>query len=137
MVTKKVNWDFFQQPFKDKREMPETRMNEAEIEQFRQKLLSLRTELQKLEESSKEAAMSGELDKAAVGGLSRRDAMQAHLIAREPARRRQRQLGKIEGALRRIEAGEYGNCFICGEENDIQRLSVDPTNTRCIKCVES
>ncbi len=57
-------------------------------------------------------------------------------MAREPARRRQRQLGKIEGAFRRIEAGEYGNCFVCGEEIDIHRLSADPTYTRCLKCVE-
>jgi DnaK suppressor protein len=111
-------------------------MNETEIEQFRHKLLGLRSELQKLEKSSKEATMSVEPDQAAVGGLSRRDAMQAHLIAQEPARRCQRQLGKIEGAFRRIEAGDYGNCFVCGEEIDLQRLSADPTNTRCIKCIE-
>ena len=112
-------------------------MKEAEIEQFKQKLLGLRSELQKLEESSKEAAKPVEQDQAASGRLSRADAMQAHLIAREPARRRQRQLGKIEGAFRRIEAGDYGNCFMCGEEIENHRLSEDPTYTRCIKCVES
>ncbi len=116
--------------------MPETRMNETEIEQFRHKLLSLRSELQNLEASFREVTVPVELDQAAFDGLSRADAMQAHLRAQEPARRRQRQLGKIAGAFRRIEAGEYGNCFICGEEIDMQRLSVDPTNTRCIKCVE-
>ena len=108
-------------------------MNEAEIEQFRQMLSVLRSELQKLEESSRLI----ELDQTVLDGLSRVDAMQAHLMAQEPARRRQRQLGKIEGAFRRIEAGDYGNCFICGEEIDIHRLSVDPTCTRCVKCVES
>ncbi len=110
-------------------------MNEAEIEQVEQKLLRMRTELQKLEESSKEAA--AELDQAALDRLSRADAMQAQLMTQEAARNRKRQLGKIEGAFRRIEAGEYGNCFICGEEIDIHRLSVDPTYTRCIKCIES
>ncbi len=112
-------------------------MNEAEIERFKQKLLTLRIELQNLEESSKETTAPLELDQAASGGLSGREAMQAHLMAQEPARRRQRQLGKIEGAFRRIEAGEYGSCFICSEEIDLQRLSADPTYTRCIKCVES
>jgi DnaK suppressor protein len=110
-------------------------MNEAEIEQVKQKLLSLRTELQKLEESSREAAV--ELDQAALDRLSRADAMQAQLMTQEAARNRKRQLGKIEGAFRRLEAGEYGNCFICGEKIEIQRLSVDPTYTRCIKCIES
>lgn len=111
--------------------MSETRINETRLEQFKHTLFRLRAELQDLEASSKEAP-----DQAASDRLSRRDAMQAQLAAGEPARRRQRQLGKIEGALRRIEAGDYGNCFICGEEIDSHRLSTDPTNTRCITCVE-
>jgi len=105
-------------------------MNETAIEQVRQKLLSLRTELQELEESSKKAAKPME---PAVP-LSSRDAMQALLLAQEPARRRQRQLGKISGALRRIETGDYGNCFVCGEEIENNRLLEDPTFTRCMKC---
>ncbi len=116
--------------------MPETRINEAELEQFKHRLVRLRAELQNLEESSKEATRPAEPDQAASGRLSRMAAMQAQLTAGEPARRRQRQLGKIEGALRRIEAGDYGNCFLCGEEIDSHQLSLDPTNTRCIKCVE-
>ena len=112
-------------------------MNETELEQFRQKLLSLRSELQRLEESSKEAAKPMEPDQADSGRLSRRDAMQEQLIAEEAVRGPKRQLGKIEGAFRRIEAGDYGNCFMCGEEIENHRLSEDPTYTRCIKCVES
>jgi DnaK suppressor protein len=111
-------------------------MNEADIERFKQQLLTLKTGLRKLEEASEETSLSADLDQAAGDGLSRRDAMQAHLMAQEPARRRQRQLGKIEGAFRRIEAGEYGNCFICSEEIEVHRLSEDPTSTRCLQCVE-
>ena len=111
-------------------------MNETQIEQVRQKLLSLKSELQKLEESSNEGAKPVDPDQAALSQLSRRGAMQEQLMLEEPLKRRQRQLGKIEGAFRRIEAGEYGNCFICSEEIDIRRLSEDPTCTRCIKCVE-
>jgi len=62
--------------------------------------------------------------------------MQAQLMAQEGTRQRKRQLQKIEGALRRIEAGEYGKCFICEEELDAPGLSVDPTTTRCLNCVE-
>ncbi len=111
--------------------MSETRINETELEQIKDKLFNLRAKLQKLEESAKEATPD-----EAASGLSRKEAMQAQLVAEEPARRRQRQLGKIEGALRRIEAGDYGNCFICGEEIESQLLSADPTNTRCVNCVE-
>jgi DnaK suppressor protein len=71
---------------------------------------------------------------ASVGRLSRMDAMQAQQMAQETERRRQQQLMKVEGALRRMESGEYGYCFVCGEEIDLRRLALDPTNTRCIKC---
>ena len=111
-------------------------MNETQIEQFRQKLLSLRSELQKLDESSNEGAKPSGPDQAAFSRLSRRDAMQKQLLVGEAVRRRQRQLGKIDGAFRRFEAGEYGNCFICSKEIDIHRISEDPTCTRCINCVE-
>lgn len=111
-------------------------MNEGEIEHFRQKLLRLRSELKDREEIFKETSGPVEMDQARVGRLSRMDAMQAQQMALEGARRRQQQLLKIEGALRRIESGDYGSCFVCGEEIDVRRLSVDPTNTRCMECVE-
>jgi len=111
-------------------------MNEGEIEKIRQKLLGLRLELQELEQAFKETGEPVELDQARVGRLSRMDAMQAQQMALEAARRRQNQLFKVEGALRRIESGEYGFCFVCGEEIDVRRLSVDPANTRCMKCAE-
>jgi DnaK suppressor protein len=110
-------------------------MNEAEIEQLRQDLLRLRSELQELEEATRDADEPVELDQARVGRLSRMDAMQAQQMALEAARRRQQQRLRVEGALRRIESGEYGYCFVCGEAIDVRRLSVDPTNTRCMECV--
>ena len=112
-------------------------MEDAEIEQFKATLLRLRTELQDMEETSKEAGKPVELDQASVGRLSRMDAMQAQQMAQASERRRQQQLLRIEAALRRIEAGEYGYCFVCGEEIDVRRLSVDPGTTRCIHCVEA
>jgi len=111
-------------------------MNTPETEQLRQTLLSLRAELLKLEESSKETDQPVELDQDSMGHFSRRDAMQAQQKAEEGERLRKRQLQKIEGALRRIEAGEYGKCFVCEEELDACRLSDDPTTTRCMNCVE-
>ena len=111
-------------------------MNESEIDQFRQQLLRLRSELQELGEALDDAGKPVELDQARVGRLSRMDAMQAQQMALEAARRRQHQLSKVEGALRRIESGEYGYCFVCGEEIDVRWLSVDPTITRCMVCVE-
>lgn len=111
-------------------------MNEEEIEHIRNNLLRLKSELQALEKTSKETSKPIELDQARMGRLSRMDAMQSQQMALEATRRRQHQLLKIEGALRRIESGGYGYCSVCGEALDARRLSVDPTNTRCMPCAE-
>ena len=111
-------------------------MNDKEIEQFRQQLLALRLGLQGMEEAYKETGATVELDQTRVGRISRMDAMQSQQMALESSRRRQHQLLKIEGALSRIKSGEYGYCFVCGEEIVAQRLVADPTSTRCMVCVE-
>ena len=111
-------------------------MNKDGIEQFKQRLLDLRSELQESERAYKESGDSIELDQTRVGRLSRMDAMQVHQMAKETSRRRQHQLLKIEGALRRIDSDEYGDCFVCGKEIDVRRLSANPTSTRCMGCVE-
>ena len=111
-------------------------MEETETEQFRAQLLRLKEELRDMEESSRDATKPVELDQASVGRLSRMDAMQSQQMAQELARRRQQQLVKIEGALRRIESGDYGYCAVCDEEIDLRRLALDPTSTRCVKCVD-
>jgi len=77
-----------------------------------------------------------ELEQAAMDRVSRRVSLQAQQKAEEGPRLRKRQLQKIEGALRRIEAGAYGKCYVCEEELDARELSVDPTTTRCENCVE-
>jgi len=112
-------------------------MNDKAIERFRKQLISLKSELQEMEEEHKQAGKTVVLDQTRVGRISRMDAMQAQQMALESARRRQHQILKVEGALRRIEAGEYGCCFVCGEEIIAQRLAADPTSTRCMACVES
>lgn len=111
-------------------------MDASELEQFKKQLIELETELRELVESSKDSSKPVILDQTAVGRLSRMDAMQGQEMALESARRRQRQIAKIDGALRRIESGDYGYCVVCGEEIDKRRLALDPTHTRCMLCVE-
>lgn len=102
----------------------------------RRRLLELKKQLESDEAATAEDRRPVELDQACVGRLSRMDAMQQQAMAQETARRRQRQLAAVEGALGRVAAGEYGYCFVCGEEIEPGRLAVDPTNTRCIRCAE-
>jgi DnaK suppressor protein len=112
-------------------------MKKAEIDRIKRALLRRESELRSLEESSRDTTQPVELDQASVGRLSRMDAMQGQQMALEGARRRQQELAKIEGSLRRIELGEYGNCTVCGEEIDVRRLMVAPTSTRCVPCAET
>jgi DnaK suppressor protein len=111
-------------------------MDDAEIEVSRQQLLRLQSELRELVETLKHSGETVELDQARVGRLSRMDAMQAQQMALEAARRRQQQLAAIDGALGRLESGDYGYCFVCGKEIGRQRLAFDPTSTRCMDCVD-
>ena len=111
-------------------------MNDRELEEIRQRLLNLRSELQEREGSPREGTQPVDLCQASTGRLSRRDAMQAQIEAEEGTRQRKRQLQKIDGALRRIQLDQYGKCFICEAEIEPDRISADPTVTRCMNCIE-
>ena len=111
-------------------------MKAADIESLRQELLRLKDELRELEASFNAEDKPVELDQARQGRLSRMDALQGQQMAKEASRRRQQQLTRIDVALKRIEAGDFGYCYICSEPIGFGRLSVDPTTTRCIDCAD-
>jgi DnaK suppressor protein len=46
-------------------------------------------------------------------------------------------LNKINDALVRLEQGDYGNCFDCGEEIMEKRLRALPFAVRCKECEEA
>ena len=46
-------------------------------------------------------------------------------------------LNKITDALARLEQGDYGNCFDCGEEIAEKRLKALPFAVRCKDCEEA
>ena len=46
-------------------------------------------------------------------------------------------LNKINDALTRLEHGNYGNCFECGEEIAEKRLRALPFAVRCKECEEA
>lgn len=100
------------------------------------RLVALRDELLQSRLDSAEDVKPMVLDQAAVGRVSRADALQIQHMAQETARRRERRLSLINGALRRIESGDYGFCVDCDEAIDERQLSADPTALRCIHCAE-
>jgi DnaK suppressor protein len=50
------------------------------------------------------------------------------------AEREKNMLHKVEGALHRIQQGEYGACETCGAEIGYARLKARPVATQCIDC---
>jgi DnaK suppressor protein len=69
-----------------------------------------------------------EMDLAASEGLQ---SFQFRLRGREKTF-----LEKIDRALQKIEAGEFGVCEECNEEISVKRLEARPETTLCIRCKE-
>jgi DnaK suppressor protein len=103
-------------------------------EEWRDRLLTLRVELQNLAETGDASAAVVELDQSKVGRLSRMDAMRAQAMAKASSNRRQTMLTKITAALKRIDNGDYGFCRECEEPINPKRLEFDPTAIHCIGC---
>ena len=111
-------------------------LSKQDLERTEQQLVALRSDLQAQEKFAKENPESIELDQTKVGRLSRMDAMQSQQMALAASRRRQEQLSRIAGSLRRLESEDYGYCFVCDELIDPRRLAIDPCSTRCLKCAQ-
>ena len=45
-------------------------------------------------------------------------------------------LGRIQSSLERMERGDYGECAVCREPIDEQRLRLVPDTERCASCAE-
>ena len=105
-----------------------------DIASIKKRLIEQRDALLEVSESSKESANTVELDQTRVGRISRMDALQAQAMAKESNRRRQLALQRIDGALKRIEAGDYGYCAVCDEQIMVDRLKADPAALLCIGC---
>ena len=110
-------------------------MDTAEHEALRQQLEERRQALRDLLSGSDESTERVEIDNACQSLLSRVEAQQGREMARAVRARWERELARVEGALRRMERGEYGDCFVCGEPIPLRRLESDPSVTRCVECV--
>jgi DnaK suppressor protein len=110
------------------------RMDDADQESIRMRLLQLRSELQAVIATGENSAGVVELDQSRVGRLTRMDALQAQAMAKASGVRRDQMLGKIASALARLERGDYGCCQSCDEPIHPRRLEVDPTAVLCIQC---
>lgn len=71
-----------------------------------------------------------------IGRLSRLDSMQMQQMALAAKRRLESELLDLEEALRRIAAGKYGRCELCGNDIAAERLEYQPSAVCCVRCLE-
>lgn len=109
-------------------------MNPTEV---KDQLNNRRTVLEELCAAAKISLATVDLDQSRVGRLSRMDAMQMQAMAQEEDRRRKVELVRIEAALQRLEAGDYGYCIVCDETIRAKRLELDPSVPTCIQCARN
>jgi DnaK suppressor protein len=106
-----------------------------DLEQYRTLLLARRHAL--LGGTDADAAATVELDQTRQGRLSRMDALQQQAMAAATHQRSAAELARIDAALARIDAGDYGDCLHCEEEIAPARLRIDPAATLCIQCASN
>lgn len=72
----------------------------------------------------------------ALGRLTRMDALQSQQMASALIQRNREELARVDRALLRIKAGEYGVCGRCGEDIAEARLEAVPDALLCRECAE-
>ncbi len=120
--------------FKSEASNPGVAICDNELDGLTQTLKLRLEKLWKSIDSTAENRKPVELDQASVGRLSRMDAMQMQAMAQAAGHMQNQEISRIEATLKRIEAGDFGDCVICGEKIAPKRLAVDLTVSTCIGC---
>ncbi len=106
----------------------------VDLQLARRRLEARKADIEAQSAQSDEARRTVELDQQSVGRLSRMDAMQAQEMAKAQENKRRHDLVRIDMALRRLAAGDYGYCVECDEEIPDGRLAIDPMAEKCVNC---
>lgn len=101
---------------------------------LRRQLADRQAELRESTDSTSKDRAPVELDQAMQGRLSRIDALQQREMALALQRRRVVELNRIEAALKRLDADDYGFCVSCDEDIAPGRLKSDPSEPLCVDC---
>jgi DnaK suppressor protein len=73
---------------------------------------------------------------SSLGRLTRVDALQAQQMGQALVQRNREELGRVNRALGRMDAGNYGVCARCGEDVAEARLQAVPDAAVCLECAE-
>ncbi|QHS09792.1 RNA polymerase-binding protein DksA [Sinimarinibacterium sp. NLF-5-8] len=104
-------------------------MNEAQLQFFRERLLQMREEVVQRELDVKERLHDREVF---ADPADRASAEEEHWLDLRLRERESLLIRKVDEALRRIDAREYGYCEKTGDPIGIPRLLARPTATTCI-----
>lgn len=104
---------------------------------IRARLLEEREAIDAAEASSRDARRPLALDPGREGRLSRMAGLEQQAMLQAAQRRREIRRRRIEAALERLEAGEYGLCGRCEEAIEPKRLAFDPAAPLCGACARS
>jgi len=109
-------------------------MNERQLEYFRRKLSTWKSELL---EGSRDTIEGLQDSTRAIPDVADRASEETDRALELRTRDRQRKLvAKIDAALRRIEEGEYGYCEVTGEPISLKRLDARPIATMSLEAQE-
>jgi RNA polymerase-binding transcription factor len=85
--------------------------------------------IEQLTESSRPVDVDG-----SIGRVTRTDAIQQQQTALTGLRRAKELIAFLESALRKLDAGTYGDCVACGGPIAIKRLKAKPDARICMEC---
>jgi len=109
-------------------------MNERQVEYFRRKLQNWKAELVDDSKHTIEGLQDGTRN---IPDITDRASEETDRALELRTRDRQRKLvTKIDAALRRIEAGDYGYCEVTGEPISLKRLDARPIATMSLEAQE-
>ena len=109
-------------------------MNDRQVEYFRRKLLNWKAELVEGSRDTIEALQDGTRNIPDVTDRASEETDRAlELRTRDRARKL---VNKIDGALRRIDEGEFGYCSVTGDPISLKRLDARPIATMSLEAQE-
>ena len=112
-------------------------LTDAQEAELHADLQALRASLQETLKASEALAETVELDQAAMGRVSRVDALQAQQMAAAQRRRAELRLKQVIVALQTAAEGDYGICKVCGDDIGYPRLKARPESPACVPCMRT
>jgi DnaK suppressor protein len=109
---------------------------DIDLKYFKKRLEERLKDIIEGQENKKTGTAPIELDQARIGRLSRMDAIQQQAISKAASRLIDVERQRIQSALARMRADEYGYCIVCEEDIAEGRLQFDPSVLICITCAE-